>query len=221
MTASRKSRCKRNQHGGGLGNTVGFAAGSPLINNDLAWKSGSSCVAEQRFGFLPNGFTGPQGLPGMSGGRRKGRKGSRRGRKAQRGGGYGIAAYDGTLGTQGGLAPIQSVPCEASRSAIPDSGAANTLNVRGGTLWDGPIAPKGMIGGGNTESIIVPTARYSDLADPSGIRSAAGTNIMIHTPLNASEMNPACIKTGGARKKRSTKRKHHKKTKRHTRTRRH
>lgn len=220
MKTSRKSKCKRNQLGGGLGNSITFAPGSPLVNNDLSWKSTSSCLAQERFGFLPNGYTGPKGLPGMSGGRRKRRSLRRHSkskkhhsrRRVQKGGRYSMGQFDGVgMGTPwgSGLAPTIPIPCEASRSTIPDNGASGTLNTRGGPLWDGPVAPKGMIGGGSPTSAspseIVPTARYSDLADPAGISTSAGTKLMIHTPLNASQMNPACLKTGGRRKLRKTK----------------
>ena len=214
MKTSRKSRCKRNQAGGGLGGVVQFSPGSPLINNDLSWKAGSSCLAEQRFGFLPNGYTGPKGLPGMSGGRRleSARKNTKRSRRVQKGGRYSMGEFDGVgMGTPytSGLAPTVPLAGDCSRTSIPDSGAAGSLNVRGGPLWDGPVGAKGMIGGGSPTSAspseIVPTARYSDLADPAGITTSAGTKLMIHTPLNAAQMNPACLKTGGARKRRVTK----------------
>lgn len=215
MKTSRKSRCKRNQTGGGLGGVVQFSPGSPLINNDLSWKAGSSCLAEQRFGFLPNGYTGPKGLPGMSGGRRleNPRKKSKRSRRLSRrnniqtGGRYSMGEFDGVgMGTPytSGLAPTVPLAGDCSRTSIPESGAAGSLNVRGSSLWDGPVGAKGMIGGGSPTSAspseIVPTARYSDLADPAGITTSAGTKLMIHTPLNAAQMNPACLKTGGSRK---------------------
>ena len=59
--------------------------------------------------------------------------------------------------------------------------------------------------GGVPASITVPTARYEDLpvGEP-GIRSAAGTNLSIHRPLEWNQMTPACLKTGGGRRKRST-----------------
>ena len=223
----RRTRCKRNmrQSGGGLGGNVEFAPGSHLVNNDLAWKGGSSCVAAPRPGFLDGGYTGAKGLPGMSGGRRrKGRKNSRRNRRntrrVQSGGRYGMGEFDGAgMGTPwgSGLAPTAHVPCEASNTPVPDSGAANTLNMRGSSLWDGPVGVKGQLGGGQVSlpalvtwpnhgagsgspSEMVPTARYTDNAEP-GITTAAGTKLMIHTPLNWPEMNPACVKTGGGRKR--------------------
>jgi hypothetical protein len=230
MKTSRKSRCKRNQAGGGLGGVVQFTPGSPLINNDLSWKAGSSCLAEQRFGFLPNGYTGPKGLPGMSGGRRrKSKSKSKRSKRVQKGGRYAMGEFDGVgMGTpySSGLGPIVPITGDCSRSSIPDSGAAGTLNVRGGPLWDGPVAPRGMIGGGSPTSAspseIVPTARYSDLADPAGITTSAGTKLMIHTPLNAAQMNPACLKTGGARRTKSRRgTKKHRKSRKGTKGRKH
>ena len=168
------------------------------------------------------------GLPGMSGGaRRRGRKGSRRGRRAgkgrrftQKGGRYGFTdatSIPGLGGTPWGTTygPVSHVPCEASRTAIPPDGASNTLNRVGGPLWDGkdgilqrggaattpvgePVMPPT---GPDTVGLVVPTARYT--VNPPGmdpIRSAAGTNIELRVPQDWTQMNPACLKTGGARK---------------------
>ena len=60
--------------------------------------------------------------------------------------------------------------------------------------------------GGVPASITVPTARYEDLpAGEPGIRSAAGTNLSIHRPLEWNQMTPACLKTGGGRRSRRSK----------------
>jgi len=157
--------------GGGLGGVVEFRADptNQLVNNGVAWMKGSSCLdaTASRPGFLEGGVT-PKGLPGMSGGRRRrGRKGSRKNsrknsRKSSRknrknfvqsGGRYGFdgssaATFGGTPSTSG-YAPVTSIPCEASRSAIPDNNASDTLNSRSSYLWSGPQLAKGMTGGGN------------------------------------------------------------------------
>ena len=127
---------------------------------------------------------------------------------------------------------ISRVPCEASYTPVPAAG--ESLNMRYGALWSGADnVPKGVIPpqfggavsslpapygeafnppspgsptGGAPASLVVPTARYEDLpAGEPGIRSAAGTNLSIHRPLDWSGTNPACLKTGGGRRKRSSK----------------
>ena len=127
---------------------------------------------------------------------------------------------------------ISRVPCEASYTPVPAAG--ESLNMRYGALWSGADnVPKGVIPpqfggavsslpapygeafnppspgsptGGAPASLVVPTARYEDLpAGEPGIRSAAGTNLSIHRPLDWSGTNPACLKTGGGRRKRSRK----------------
>jgi hypothetical protein len=163
----RNSRCKRNQRqagGGTMGGIVEFKADptNQLVNNGVAWKMGSSCLdaTASRPGFLSGGVT-PTGLPGMSGGKRKGRKerkGSRKNRRssrklrAQSGGRYGFdassAALLGGTPSTSGYAPVSSIPCEASRQPIPDNNASDTLNSRSSYLWSGPQLAKGMTGGG-------------------------------------------------------------------------
>jgi hypothetical protein len=231
----RQSKCKRNQAGGALGGNVLFSPSpnAAIVNNDLAWKTGSSCMAATRPGFLEGGYTGAKGLPGMSGGkRRKLRKGKKTHRKAQRGGAssYGMAEYDGTVtGSPGnsGLGPIVKGSCDTNYAAVPPSGATGGLNMRGSSLWDGPVLPKGQMGGGTmspapvtwpnhgaasgSPSEMFPTARFTDNREPP-IVTAAGTNLMVHTPLNYPEMNPACLKTGGGRSKKSKKSRKHRKS---------
>jgi hypothetical protein len=53
----------------------------------------------------------------------------------------------------------------------------------------------------NSEWYIAPTAGYTHLRSPSDvIVTAAQTYEMVNVPENARIMNPACLKTGGARK---------------------
>lgn len=234
----RRSRCKRNQPqaGGGLGGTIRFSADpvNELVSNGVAWRAGGSCLAETRPGFLFGGVSA-RGLPGMSGGaRRKGRKGAKKGKRSTRkdrkyvqsGGRYGadFSQADTIRGAywSGSYMPVSSIGCEASRSAIPDSGAAGTLNSRSSELWSGPRLPAGQMGGGiitgapitwpnhgaesGSPSEMIPTARYSQNVE-APIVSSAGTNIMVNTPINYPQMNPACLKTGGGRKSRRSSKK--------------
>lgn len=239
----RKSKCKRNQSGGGLGGGWGFSPSSlgPVVNNVLAYEPIGNCRGGAdvvRPGYLEGGYTGPKGLPGMSGGSRRrrvnrkgGRKASRKNRRnfVQAGGRYGMGSFDGAgMGTPwgSGIAPTMAVPCEASRSAIPDSGAANTLNKVGGPLWDSAAHPAGSQRGGGeavagnaaatswsepaatsqAASITVPTAGLTHLRSPDDvIPTAAGTLAMINVPMNGRIMNPACLTTGGGRRRSSRK----------------
>lgn len=249
--STRKVSCKRNQTGGGLGGGWEFAPTSTakIVNNDLAWSPTGNCRSVpdvMRPGFLVGGYTGPKGLPGMSGGgsrkrrcgwfksrkgSRKGRKNSRASRKARRfnqsGGRYAVDLADPTVnGIPGsaGMSGAMRIPCEASRSPIPDSGAANVLNKMGGPLWDSPSNPAGSAlaqRGGGSEPVagsaasvrgsdspfeIVPTAGLTHLRTPQdSFMSAAGTKIMINVPENGRLMAPACLKTGGGRRKGSRK----------------
>jgi hypothetical protein len=237
----RKSKCKRNQTGGGLGGGWGFSPSSlgSTVNNVLAYEPIGNCREVQpatlRPGYLEGGYTGSKGLPGMSGGARRRRAASRKNRKSkgrkntrrffkQSGGRYGMGPFDGAgMGTpwSSGIAPTAAIPCEASRSAIPDSGAANILNKVGGPLWDSPARPAGSQSGGGgavagnaaatswsepastsqAASITVPTAGLTHLRSPDDvIPTSAGTYEMINIPENGRIMNPACLKTGGGRK---------------------
>jgi hypothetical protein len=51
------------------------------------------------------------------------------------------------------------------------------------------------------QAITVPTAGYAQNVE-APIVSAAGTNLMVNTPKNFSELAPACVKTGGGRRSR-------------------
>jgi len=201
---SSRSSCKRNQHGGGLGSSYEFKVPSfaPSVQNPIAMHTVSSCGTVP---ITPLTNTGPKGLPGMSGGRRKGKS-----RKVQRGGRYGFGVADGIGGTPWGtgIASAVHIPCEASRQPHVSSDADGLLNTRG-QLWDGPVGKAGVIQNGGALSLgspflNVPTARYTVNTDPP-IVSAAGTNLAINRPLNWQNMNPACLKTGGSRKNRSKK----------------
>ena len=241
MPGTRRAKCKRNQQrGGGLGSTYGLSTGSwggdGTVANPVAWTRASSCVAETRPGFMPDGYTGPKGLPGMSvmssmsGGKRSSKKSSKRSSsrssrssrksyKKQSGGRYGFDGSDMSgMGTPWGSGRAADVhmPCEASRSAIPDSGAADMLNKVGGPLWDGPVpgqSGRGQQGGANpaianaADSAVyeVPTAGYTHLrTGADSIQTSAGTLEMINVPENARVMSAACLKTGGSRKSRKS-----------------
>ena len=126
-----------------------------------------------------------------------------------------------------GLAPIAYRGCD---NAI-ESNSVNTLNKVGGYLWDSPKQSGGAYLSGSdihgayasmnsgaarvgtdTPSVSVPTAGYTQLSGggQSVIQTGAGTYEMVNAPMNAREMNQACLKTGGGRRKSSQKRRSNK-----------
>jgi hypothetical protein len=82
--------------------------------------------------------------------------------------------------------------CEASRSSLPPSAAAGSLNVRGGELWTGggAFAPSslhdaylpGDVSGGEA-SLTVPTSRYENLPNTGPYFTGNGTNYMVTRPI--------------------------------------
>lgn len=164
----------------GLINNYGQAvvsSGKPLIPDFSAASKSDSL-----------GYSGPKGLPGMSGGRRR--------RHRQSGGRYGFVSADGAAASgppsMGGLAPMSRIPCEA---ATP-----NPMNPRqgggGAPLGGAPL-------GGDNQAYYAPTAGYGNQA--STWVGSTGAPSMIQTPYEAKSMSPACLKTGGGRSRRASK----------------
>lgn len=136
-----------------------------------------------------------------------------------------MAPYDGTVfGPRGGLGPIASIGCTgASQTVIPPSGAANTLNVRGGPLWDGQKGGAMVVVGSSldaaaqplsgqavpvpsSEAMTVPTAGMTHLTGAdSTATTSAGTKIMLHIP--ADGRSSGCMKGGRRRKSKRSNRK--------------
>ena len=182
----RKMIKTRRLRGGGLGHSYTF--GAPIVPNLDAGQTvvpQSSCMAEVRPGYISNPPAGA-GLPGMGGGGR--RRGKKRGRKTQRGGRYSFdlstsATFGGTPGTSG-IPQVVSIPCEAARH--------NPLNQHGG------------VGGVDSAFYSAPTAGYTNM--PSTWVGATGTPSLLQTPYDARTLNPACLKTGGGRRRRGSKR---------------
>ena len=217
-----KAKCKRNnrQSGGGLGGGWGYTAPDamgPLVSNSIVADKIGNCRAASspRPGFIDNGYQLLRGgLPGMRGGRRRRTQRKQRGSRKQReqrvqsGGRYGFvdpsmaSSLGGTPYTSG-IAPMSQIPCEASRSQIPPSGATGHLNL---PLKLSPLAdaPR-QAGGGLVET--VPTARY-EISMTNPIQTGAGTLVETRMPIPSLSVNmpayqnPACLKTGGGRKSR-------------------
>jgi hypothetical protein len=206
MPATRKVGCRRNkkQMGGGLGGVLTFAPALNTINNPLAVGTTSSCLAAVRPGTIGS-FT-PHGLPGMSGGRRKGKK-SRRSRKSkkQSGGAYGFSGETGIVaGTQASYPTFTSIGCTgASQTAIPASGAAGSLNRTGGELWDGQPTSALQRGGSYQLGETLRTAAYTQLdgSPNSTFGTAAGTVLSVNIPVDG-RVGAPCGQKGGRRSSR-------------------
>jgi hypothetical protein len=181
--ATRKGRkgSRKAMCGGNLGNIVTF--GAPLtpeapIGNTSTVVPQSSCLAENRFGMVDFPTT-RLGLPGMSGGRR------------QRGGRYSFDLSQpepvAAAPWAGGIPPVMRIPCE--------SAVANPLN---------PVQMGG-VGGIDSAFYAAPTAGYTNV--PSSWVGTTGAPSLLQTPYDARTMNPACLKTGGGKRRRKGSRK--------------
>jgi len=161
----------------GLINNYGqeVIAGKPLIPD---------CVAAVKTDTM--GFSGPKGLPGLSGG------------STQYGGRYGFVSTEGAAvsgpPSMGGLAPMSKIPCEAS---TPNP--LNPVKIGGGAP---PLTGASL--GGDNQAYYAPTAGYSNGA--STWVGSTGSPSLIQTPYDAKSMNPACLKTGGGNVSRKNRR---------------
>ena len=174
----------RRYRGGGLGQS--YTLGAPLIpgvDTGINFTPQSSCMAEARPGMISTPTMG-LGLPGMGGGsKRKGskRKGSKR---RQRGGRYSFdlsssSTFGGTPWGSG-IPQVMSIPCESARP--------NPLNIQ-----------LGGVGGVDSAFYAAPTAGYTNT--PSTWVGTTGAPSMLQTPYDARTINPACLKTGGGRRR--------------------
>ena len=172
---------RKRRQGGGGGNSYSFgaavSAGTPYASEVVG---SSSCMAAARPGMIA-GYTPPGlgGLPGMAGGSRRRRRG--RGRKTR------------TKRRQsGGL--YTTVP------GAPYAGSTGPNAFM-------PIAKLGCDyqggGGSDTPAYYAPTAGYGN--QPSSWTASTGAPVLIQTPYNAGSMNPACLKTGGGRRRKHKK----------------
>jgi hypothetical protein len=174
------------QRGGNLGHTYSFGGpitpGAP-IGNTAEVIPQSSCLATPRFGEVSFPTTG-LGLPGMSGGARRKKRGTRG--KKQRGGRYSFdlsAPLNPSAGPGfGGIPQVMRIPCEAAVS--------NPLN---------PVQLGG-VGGVDSAFYAAPTAGYGNT--PSSWVGSTGAPSMLQTPYEARTMPPVCFKTGGGKKTR-------------------
>jgi hypothetical protein len=207
---NRKQRkCFRNRNlaGGGLGS--GYMNGSEMLARGYpTTESYSSCGAVSRAGMLTSaeisGMKG--GLPGLSGGSRRVRKGKSKGsRKSQRrrstrrrmhGGRYGMSmdgAEFSALGPRGGMmATAERMGCETGAGGpypSPTPSTAPAVAMSGGALQ---LAP--------TPFLQEQTAGYSQ--SPSSFLDSVGAPILLNIPEGGRMGVPACAQTGGRRKQR-------------------
>lgn len=155
----------------------------------------SSCLAAARPGMISTPTSG-LGLPGLSGGgrRRRDRRGVARRRRTQRGGRYSFdlsapAAGGTPWGT--GIPQVMRIPCEGS-IINPLNPGPHTPNTQP------PIRGGGGLGVDNVR-YTAPTAGYTNAA--SSWVGSTGSPVMVQTPYDARALNPACLKTGGGRRR--------------------
>lgn len=184
-TRTRRHKSKK-QHGAGYGMGSQLAFGT--VNNyaQEIVSTGKAlcpdCLAAPKSDTL--GFTGPKGLPGLSGGSRRNRRNQN---LLQYGGRYGFdlsAPVAPSAGPGlGGIPPVQKIACESSATT------ANPLNR----------VQTGGVGGVDSAAYYAPTAGYANQA--STFKDSVGGPVMIQLPYGAQSMNPACLKTGGGRRR--------------------
>lgn len=189
-TRRQRGKSRKMLRGGGLGQSYTF--GAPIVNglgNAQEVVPMSSCLATTRPGTVPFPTTG-LGLPGLSGG---GRSRRRRGRK-QRGGRYSFdLSQQITPGAPwaGGIPQVVRIPCEGS--------TPNPLNPGPHTPSTQPPIQRGGVGGVDSAFYAAPTAGYSN--QPSTWVGSTGAPSLIQTPYEARTFNPACLKTGGGKRR--------------------
>lgn len=193
---AKRRGCRRNTRRTVGGDSVGYGFGGstlPNVNNYGQVNTQQNCNAALRPGTLGGqDMAGATGLPGMRGGR------------------YQFAGEvlpNGLVVSGAG-----SIPCEASRH--------NPLNAGTTTPTTNPISQSGGVA-----FLQETTAGYTQLASPgdAGVgRHSDGTPFMLNVPDGGRlGMSPACVKTGGRRKRVQRRRRTQRKRKGSKRTRKH
>ncbi len=195
MAKSRKQRKSRKSGSrkykklrGGAYSFTGASIGAPgtISNYGQQWVTTGKpltpdCVAANKSDIM--GYSGPKGLPGLSGGRRRRQSGGR---------------YSFDLSSQlapatpalGGIPQVQRIACEGS--------TPNPLNPGPHTpSTQPPVQGGGALGGIGSADLAyyAPTAGYANTA--SSWVSSVGAPVQIQVPYEARAWNPACLKTGG------------------------
>jgi hypothetical protein len=176
---SRKSMrmCARNNvmMGGNLG--MSYKNGDMIIPGVVATERFPSCGGVARPGMLGN--VNSEGLPGMSGGKRR--------RRSMKGGRYTVNLEGAPIitGPQGGLADVSRIGCE-----LGNSPTKSTLPMTGGAEALAPNYPY---------AFEEKTAGYTN--KPSDFVTAAGSPIMLQIP-EGGRAGPSCAMQGGRRRSR-------------------
>lgn len=139
--------------------------------------------------------------------------GATRRARAQSGGRYSVDVGGAVLGTNV-FAPVNRIACEGSTpnplNPGPHTPSTQPPLLRGGGKRSGGKRSdmrrrqSGGVGGIDSAAYYAPTAGYTN--EPSKWVSSTGTPSLLQTPYDARAMNPACLKTGGGRKRRGLKR---------------
>ena len=184
-SASRKYKKLR----GGAYSFTGAAIGTPgtISNYGQEWVTTGKpltpdCVAANKSDIM--GYSGPAGLPGLSGGRRRRQSGGRYGFDLS----YQVTPSGGPA--NGGIPNVQRIACEGS--------TPNPLNPGPHTpSTEPPVQGGGALGGIGSPNLAyyAPTAGYGNTA--SSWVSSVGAPVQIQVPYEARAWNPACLKTGG------------------------
>jgi hypothetical protein len=217
-SSKKRTHRQRRHRGGGWGFTgASSIPGTPgTVSNPMVYTGIGDCRATKPGYDIPVSQYGAsmKGLPGMSGGKGKGkRKGTRKGKgrktRKQRGGRYGFYPEgdpntSGQAWWAGSYAPVQRIGCEGTThnplnpthtgsSAPPGAASPNYwMKQQGG----GQLAPA-TYGVGNVDSMYyyAPTAGYANQA--STWKDSVGAPVQIQVPFAARSMNQACLSTGG------------------------
>lgn len=148
------------------------------------------------------------GRKGLRYGAKTGRNLYRRGAKTlkrflpkQRGGRYTVDVGGAVLGTNV-FAPVNRIACEGSTPNPLNPGPHTPSTqppIMGGGGKRSTRKQKGGVWGVDSAAYYAPTAGYGNT--PSTWVSSTGTPSMLQTPYAAGAMVPACLKTGGGRKR--------------------
>jgi hypothetical protein len=213
-----RTGCSRRQVGGNVG--AGYSIGGVLLPFGLNNVSNFNNIGNCRATTPSYAITAPPatGLPGM--GMRGGRRGPKRRNYKQAGGRYGFGGDMpvpiGAALSQGGYPEVVKIGCEANlqnpfnpthTAPNPTPGAVSSAglgeSIAKGFGQTGGYSPLGQAA--VSEAYVAPTAGYDN--KPSTWTDSVGAPVQLQIPYNARMMNPACLKTGGSRKRSSRARK--------------
>ena len=188
LKKGRKGR--RSTRGGGYSFGAAVADGAPYASEVIGGpKLTPDCLEATRPGLATSS---PGGLPGFAGGQRMNMNLGEPGAPLK-GGRYTFDLTDplATSGPSLGSYPIVSrIGCEG--------GLVNT-SPPGALPNPTPLQQNGGVGGVDSASYIAPTAGYDN--KPSTWVDSVGAPVLLQQPFDARAMNPACLKTGGRRKR--------------------